>query len=271
MTIKRQRVNAGALVEVEADSTDTVDTGGFSDTLNVVGAKTAKFSNGDIMQANSNLRIGLTQLKINTGIEAGRNRDIESNSPTWNNPDRAIDDNTSTSATSGDVGDIFVIDFGSVSSSILQTELGCSVFDGGNTTIRVEISDDNISYTTIGTFIQSEGSKNLRDHGTQTWRYVRLTHTAETAPQLLAQVFRVFETQNTTSTTTIRVRSSATIDVADGTVIIPDLVLNPNTITVFDNDLLLTGDAQFITLEIVSITGFEFDINLQEITSIKEV
>jgi len=67
------------------------------------------------------------------------------------------------------------------------------------------------------------------------------------------------------------VRSSITQDGTDGTVIIPDQVMNTNEQLVFNTELLLTGTGEFITLEIVSFTGLPITVFLSEITSVKEV
>lgn len=53
--------------DVISDITDTKDLNGFSDPISTVGAKSAKFSGGGVMKANSGLKIGILQLKINTG------------------------------------------------------------------------------------------------------------------------------------------------------------------------------------------------------------
>jgi len=268
MTIKRQRVNAGALVEVEADNTDTVDTNGFSDPIQVVGAKTAKFSGGATMQANSGLRIGLTQVKINGGAEIVRTRNIESNVG-WTNPNDAIDNNINTRAIGQAVGNVLIIDFESIDTQNLNTVLG-NTFVGGSDecVIRVEISNDNISYSLIGNFVQFQNTKTTRDHGSQTWRYVRLTFVSQTGSSTPG-IFRVFENAPSSSVT-VRIRSSTTIDTADGTVIVTDTVINPSSVTTLDTDLLLTGNNEFVTLEIVSTSGIPITITLSEITSIKE-
>lgn len=269
MVISSKLVDLNGLEFAVSEDTDTIDAGGFSDPIQVVGAETAKFSGGATMQANTGLRIGLTQVKVNAGAEILRDRNIESNIG-WSAPNDAIDGNTNTAATSQTTGNVLVIDFESIDTRELSTELGNSRSTTSTANISVEISDDNISYTTIGTFAQVESSKTLRNHGSQTWRYVRITFVSE-INNPIAGIHRVFETNAVASTTTIRIRSSATIDTADGTVIVPDTVINPSTVTTFDTDLLLTGNAQFVTLEIVSVPGFPIPINLQEITSIKEV
>ena len=59
MTIKRKRISSTGLVEVEADNTDIVDTNGYTDPINTVGAKFTKFSDGNTMKANARLRLGI--------------------------------------------------------------------------------------------------------------------------------------------------------------------------------------------------------------------
>jgi len=263
MTIKRQRVNAGSLVEVEADNTDTVDTLGISDAISVVGAKTAKFSDTSVMQANAGLRIGLTQLKINTGVIASRSR-ITISTTNMSDPANAIDGNLNTFGSINTAGIGVTVDFGSIGT----TSISCKVRHATSGTMRssLEISTDNIIWVEVSNISTSADTTFTHLGGTQTYRYARLVGITVSAT---LQIFEVFE-GTLTGTTTVRVRSSATIDSTDGTILISDQVMNVLSQLTFDTELLLTGNAQFVTLEIVSFSGQSFDVSLSDITSIRE-
>jgi len=275
MTIKRKNIRPSGLLEIEADNTDTVDTNGFSDSIQTVGAKTAKFSGGATMQSNPGLRIGMTQLKINTGskipIIMVRPKNVESNT-TWNtNPVGQ----PFISATGTVVGSIVVVDFESIDTQELTTTTSASFGGEGNSvSILYEYSSDNISYTILGTEIADAFNTPLiTNWGTFTWRYIRITHTTttgaggNTASTSMVEIIP----QPPVNDVTIRVHSSITLDTADGTELIPSQLMTENSQLVFDTDLLLTGNAQFVTVEIVSQTGNIIPVTLSEITSIKEV
>lgn len=269
MVIKRKNIRPSGLLEVEADNTDTVDVGGFSDPIQTVGAKTAKFSGGATMQANSGLRIGMTQLKINTGDVVFIPRTRIVNSGDASNTGNIIDDNPATSG-AFDENEFVVIDFTTIATAELHVTLRLqNALD--LLSLRVEISDDNISYTTIATLVNPSTTTTDINLGINTWRYVRLT--AINGDGLIF-VFELFELIDpSTSDVTVKVRSSVTLDTADGTILITDQVMNENESLTFDTDLLLTENptGDFVTLEIVSQTGNIIPVTLSEITSIKEV
>jgi len=264
LTISSKLVDINGLEFAVSEETDTIDVGGFSDIISAVGAETAKFSGGGTMQANTGLRIGTTQLKIESGDgEPVRSRSIIQNTG-WGSPTNMIDDNFTTNSSTSINGQLVVIDFTSGNTATLKVTHGANT---GNSTIKVEISDDDISYTDLGNFNTTSTTGETVDLGVQTWRFVRITRVFATSGTLVFQVFEVV----TAATVTARVRSSATLDTADGTVLITDKVLSANSTFTFDTDLLLTGNAEFITLEFVSFVNFAIPINLSEITSIKEV
>lgn len=267
MVIKRKNIRPGGLLEVEADPTDLVDLNGFSAIINTAGAaQTAQFSGGSTMKANPGLKIGLTQLKINTGNpNPGRTRDVILDTG-WSTPINSIDGDLDSSASLADPGLPLIIDFTSIDTQILKIQMGSN--GGGSQQCSVEISDDNMSYASLGN-ISTALLTQLFDFGTQTWRFVKVTRlTAAGNPVTI--IYEIFE-DLPNDTVTVRVRSSATQDTANGTVIIPDQVMNPNETLTFDSTLLLTGVGQFVTLEYVSFTEFAVDVNLSEITSITEV
>ncbi len=294
MTIKRKNIRPSGLLEVEADNTDTVDTNGFSDVIQTVGAKTAKFSGGATMQANPGLRIGMTQLKINTSdadpgtrIEVGADFiDFPVNGNTVDNNETTFSSATNQSA----IGEA-VIDYGSIATRDIKlvtrmTAQGAE-FGSGNITFFYEISDDNITYTVpvtspsqfqilnipVGAVFRDTGIITYDDSNSQSFRYVRLTVASSggTPTSRTWYIYQVTEQSTAATTVTVRVRSSDTIDTADGAELITDQLMNENETLTFDTDLLLTGNGKFVTLEIVSLSTFDIPVTLSEITSILEV
>lgn len=267
MTISAKLSDIGGLEFVVSDPTDTDDVGGFSDAISS-GAKTAKFSDTSIMQANTGLKIGMSQLKINSGDpNPVRTRTVNDGS-SWTNPNNSIDGNFSSSSNIASPGFPLIIDFTSVDTQTLKIQMGSG--SGGSQQCSVEISVEStpINFTFVSNISTASGST-LFDLGTQTWRFVRVIRlTAGGNPTTI--MFEIFEELGP-DTVTVRVRSSATQDTADGTVLITDQVLNPNQTLTFNTSLLLTGVGQFVTLEYVGFTGFAIAVNLSEITSVKEV
>ncbi len=274
MTIKRKNIRPSGLLEVEADSTDTVDTNGFSDPIQSVGAKTAKFSGGATMQANPGLRIGMTQLKINTAAEVpigARPENVESNTTWTTNPVGQ----PYTGASGTVVGSIVVVDFESIDTQGLTTSSNGSFGGAGNgITLLYEYSSDNISYINLGSVTNQDGdAPTITNWGIFTWRYIRITHTATFGAGGNTATTSMVEniTQPPVNNVTVKVRSSVTLDTADGTVLIPDQLMTENSQLIFDTNLLLTGNTQYVTVEIVSQIGNAIPVTLSEITSIKEV
>jgi len=297
MTITSKLVDVGGLSFAVSQDTDTIDVGGLSNAIQTVGAKTAEFSDTATMQANSGLRIGMTQLKIVTigatpGARTEESGDFVNFSATGATVDNSNVTFTSSSASSGEA----VINYGSVDTrdiqlvtrmTYVQPEFGSS----GVQTFVYQISDDNITYTdpvTSSPTFQSQavvaggdmmgggtidtGIVTYDDANTQSFQYVKLTLTLSgTASSPSWSIYQVTEQQTVTPQVTVRVRSSATVDTADGSVIITDQSMGENETLTFDTELLLTGNGEFVTLEIVSLAGFDIPTTLTEITSIKEV
>lgn len=276
MTISAKLVDINGLEFAVSAETDTIDVGGFSDAIQIVGAETAQFSDLSTMQANSGLRIGMIQLKINTAAEIPiqpRDVFIESLSGNWTG---SIGQETaSSSSTSPGPSNSVVFDFESIDTQTLQSTTNGTFGGAGNgITLLYEISDDDISYTSLGSVTNTDGdAPTVTNYGSRTWRYVRVTHTAtsgvpgNTATTSLLEIV----TQPPVNNVTVKVRSSVTLDTADGSVIIDDQLMTENSSLTFDTDLLLTGESEFVTLEIVSQTGNDIPVTLSEITSIKEV
>ena len=125
MTISAKLTDIGGDEFAVSDETDTTDVNGFSDSLPIVGAKTAKFSvfsGSATMQANPGLRIGLKQVKINTGSGIARVRSIVAGSDTGtDSPTRMINGSFSPPGTSRTaVGQYAIIDFRSVDTQLLK-------------------------------------------------------------------------------------------------------------------------------------------------------
>lgn len=274
MTISAKLTDVAGLEFAVSDETDTIDIGGFSDALQIVGGETAKFSNLTTMQANSGLRIGMNQLKINTEAEIPiqpRDVFIESLSGAWT----GFVGQEVSSSSSNSPGGIIVFDYESIDTQGLTTSTNGGFGGAGNgITLFYEYSDDDISYTTLGSVNNTDGdAPTITNWGTFQWRYIRVTHTATSGVAGNTASTNLTEnvTQPPVNNVTVRVRSSATLDTADGTVLITDQTMTENSSLTFDTDLLLTDNGQYVTLEIVSQTGNIIPVTLSEITSIKEV
>lgn len=279
MTIKRKNIRPSGLLEVEADNTDTVDTNGFSDAISVVSAETAKFSGGATMQANLGLRLGLTQVKINVGSTLQSSRSIVPGSDTNTiNSANIVDVSINTFAVTpeGNNTQIVDVDFGSIiTNKSLAVRYGLGTASGpSSVTYETFVSDDDIIYTSLGTQLINIGSGStgiLFTFPNTTWRFVRVFGLSFTGNPVEFRTHDVRQSDASPSSVTVRVRSSVTINTADGDVLIPDEVINENTIFTFDSDLLLTGNGEFLTLELVSFSNLPMNVNLAETTSIKEV
>jgi len=297
MTISSKLSDIGGLEFVVSDSTDTDDVNGFSDAIQAVGAETAKFSGGATMQANSGLIIGLSQLKINTSDALpGVRTEVGADFVTFPANGNTVDNNETTFSSSGSSGGEAVIDYGSVATrdiklvtrmQYIQPEFGSS----GAMTFVYQISDDNISYSnpvtssptfqslavTPGGDMMGGGTINsgivtYNDANSQSFRYIKLTLTLSgTASAPTWFIYQATEQDIGVNQVTVRIRSSATLDTADGSVLINNQVMDENETLTFNTQLLLTGPSEFVTLEIVSLTSFNIPTTLSEITSVKEV
>ncbi len=297
MTISSKLVDVSGLSFAVSQDTDTIDVGGFSDSIQSVGAESAQFSDTATMEANSGLRIGMTQLKIVTiGATPGVRTEESGDFVGWSATGATVDNNNVTFTNTTSTSAVAVIDYGSVATrdiqmitrmTYVQPEFGTS----GVQTFVYQISNDNITYgdpvTSSPTF-QSQsvvaggdmmgggtidtGIVTYNDANSQSFRYVKLTDTISgTASSPTWYIYQVTEQQTVTPEVTVRVRSSDTIDTADGTVLITNQTMGENETLTFDTELLLTGSGGFVTLEIVSLAGFDIPTTLSDITSIKEV
>lgn len=268
LTIKRQNITPSGLLEVEADNTDSVDTNGFSDVLNSVGVETAKFSGGATMQANSGLRIGMTQVKIVTGapvIPLG----VIIPTTVVTNPNNLVDgnDGTSTGPDNLVVSAInATVDYGAIITA--KIKIRWQFNEVGTKTAIVEFSTDNVIWNTAFTSSVLGGAPRETISGNEfTYRYLRIR--SGTA-LVSVQFYTLVPVAGASIDADVNIRSSTTIDTANGT-ILDSVTVSQSTTTTLDTELLLTGNNQFVTLEIVSFSGLPFNVNLSEITSIKEV
>lgn len=264
--------------DVISDTTDTKDENGFSDIISIVSAKTAKFSDTSTMKANAGLKMGLLNFKINTGpasIVNGRTRTIIPVT-TVTDPDNAIDDSDGTkTGTVAVIGPYLTVDFGVILTTRIRAKV--RIVSQASNTERdiIEYSTDNIIWNTALTLSTPPGNSITHDETSNpfSFRYVRCNKTVHTFPGF-SEVFEIQESLGSDDgTAVVNIRSSATIDTADGTIILPNVNINSNELAVIPViDFLLAGIGQFITLEIISFsTGAGFDVNLEEITSLKEV
>jgi len=295
MTIKRKNIRPSGLLEVEADPTDTVDTGGFSDPI-TTGAITAKFSGGATMQASSGLRIGTTQIKVVSGLEFLPQLTLGTAGSDWSSGANIVDGDLSTE--SGSLSSILptvmevVVDYGSIASRSIGAKfnvqqpgnLGVSLFT--RMTSRIFISDtetfgaelSNQSNNVQGTGTGAENADFFHNvTGPNSFRFVlfRLEQEATNVPTGQrpgsCSVFSVNEELQPTSNATVNIRASNTINTADGTIIRASIPVPPNSTVIIDDDLLLVESLQFLTLDYTTPGANSFNINLSEITSITEV
>lgn len=245
MTIKRKRVSSAGLVEVEADSTDTVDTNGTSDTISTIGSQTAKFSNSNVMQANTGLLLGILQLTVNSGSVEAR------------------------------TGTIIVGAYGSVSTSPVTVDFGDIQTANASATVRhatsgtmtsvFELSTDNIIWTQVDTNVTSNDTTFTYSGNGETYRYARVRFTAGNNFLIVT----IIDETALSSTATYNIRSSASQNTNDGTILFTDTIIAGSSKTL-DIELFLTGVGEFFTLQVVSYTTGNFDLSLSDITSIRE-
>jgi len=281
-------VGDSGFVEVETEDADTIDTNGFSDTINTVSSKTAKFSGGGTMQANGGKKISLLQLSIDTGVETIRTRSVIANEnppglSIIGNSANAIDGDLNTKTDNVDYNNPvppvatgsdqpwITIDFGVSATSDITAKIFSSIFLGSTVTHTLQISSDNVSWTTVDTLFLSAGSPNdqFLSSTNETYRYARMViNVSNVGNGAFVGAFEIFELGAGTVTTNIR--SSITQDANDGTIILANQILSPSSSIVFDSDVLLIGSSQFVTLEIVSFSDAAIPVSLSSITSVKE-
>ena len=276
MTIKRKRTNGSGLVEVEADSTDTVDTDGTIAERTTVGATSAKFSDASDMKANSGKSLGVLKARIVSGDKIPPRTPSILAATGWSGTGaNAVDEDLGSATVNATFPSEIKVDFGSSDTNVLHVKLG-DPYGGGsssNKTYTIHISTDDITYTPIGgTKTVPKNNEVDYDMGSQTFRYVKVIYTGGTNAGLSSgEIFEVYEVPAVTSEMTVRFRSSASKDAADGTVISSSIVIGENDTITEDSDLMLVVSGGYFTLEVVSIAGFAIPITVDTITSILEV
>lgn len=301
MTIKRKNIRPSGLLEVEADPTDTVDTGGFSDPI-TTGAETAKFSGGGTIQAPSGLRVGTTQIKIVAGVGFLPQLALGTAGSDWSNGANIVDGDLNTVSGSLGVTGLppmeVVVDFGSIASrsieakfniaqpsnlaTFLFTKMVSRIFISDTETFGAELSNQTQQVTGTNTGAQNADFFHTVT-GPNSFRYVKFTieqganfefADGSSDPNQRAgtcSVYSVNEALNASTDAVVNIRSSATIDTANGTIIRGPINVSEGSTVVIDDDLLLVESLQFLTLDYATPGANTFNINLSEITSITEV
>lgn len=276
MTIKRKNVLVGGGVEAEADTTDSVDTGGYSDSVSTEGgAITAKFSNNSSMKANSGLRLGTTQIKVNsTGGGFVSGSVISPNLLT--NPQN-LEDVDEDSFTGPDIfnpsGAIILttVDYGEIQTS--QIRIKWLVATNATTTLTVQYSEDNSTWTSAFTSVSTLGNTIIdqTDPTYKTFRYLRVSFTRSTSTSYPFQFYVLGAVGSDGFLITFNIRSSITANAADGTILATTGV-PANGETTLDDDVYLVVNGGYLTLELVSFPAelSSATISLSDITSILE-
>jgi len=273
MTISAKLSDLGGLEFVVSDPADTDDINGFSDTQSSVGGESAKFSGGSAMQANSGKKIGISQVKFEALITDLSARSILSSSG-LTNPGNVIDDDDDTNTTFSDTNDELIVDFGSSITAVLKSVGNRSV--SGSHNIEISLSTDDITYNFLVNLNYSE-AKQTRDHGTETFRYVKFRSVGSTSS---ANVYSIFAEDTGGDDVTVQLLSTSSIDSTSGTTLIGSTVLTATSrdtgsiasVTTFNTTLYLTDAGDFVTLRVVSYAGqFTVPVKLKEITTVKEV
>lgn len=246
MVISAKLVDVGGLKYAVSEENDTINVNGDTDIINAVGAETAKFSGGGTMQANPGLRIGIVQLRLKTAAVVARSGVVISGAYSTNNS-------------------TVVVDFGNIGTADIRANVRHATNASSASTLAV--SDDDISYTNVSSVVTGTDTSFTHLGGVQTFRYARMTPGGFN-PALLT--FLIFEIA-LVSTATYNIRSSTTIDTANGSILESGTIDSTGPDQTFNTDLILTGDGEFLTLEIVSFSASAFDVNLLNITSLKEV
>jgi len=124
-----------------------------------------------------------------------------------------------------------------------------------------------VTYTTANVFVTNQNGS-----GTPNTCFAGcggMTKTARNVPNIT--VDSIVDIAPPLSQVTVKVRSSVGLDVANGSVIIPDQIMGESEQLVFDTDLLVVDKGQYLTVEIVSVVDLEIPVTLSEITSVAEV
>lgn len=292
MTIKRKNITVGGLVEAEADNTDSVDTGGNSAKITGgTGAITAKYSGGATIQAPVGLRVGTTQIKIVAGVE--HLPSITLISSDWASGANIVDGDLFT--VSGTLDDVLptvmevIVDFGSIESRTIGTKFNIAQKGNLAVTLFIEFTSrifisDTLSFGAeeanqvdklFGTDTGPQNSDRTFNLSARSFRYIKFTmeQLNNVGNQRVGDcsVYSVNKQLLTPTNAVIDIRSSNTIDTADGAIIRASVTVPPGATTVIDDDLLLVEAQKYLTLAVKTASANLYDLNLDSITSITEV
>ena len=274
MTISAKLSDFGGLEFVVSDPTDEDDIGGYSDSQESVGAESAKFSDAMIMKANTGKRIGISQVQFNTSL-AMLNRSVNSETSITNSTNM-IDSNLSSYAvfTSAGTSEI-IVDFGSIANAVTKYQWSSDNF--GSVNIEVEKSDNPTGpWTSIDTDNSSNATPILRNLGSHSFRYLRISYTSLGTA---LRVYEVWREPSTTPSVDVQLLSTATQDATSGTTLIGTKTINAPTMenqtpvtSLHKSSLLLTADGEYVTLRVVSYSdsNFKVPVTLSNITTVKE-
>lgn len=293
MTIKRQRVNAGSFVEVEADSTDTVDTNGFSSII-TTGSITAQYSDTSTIQAPLGLRVGMTQIKIVAGTEFIPAITLISSD--WSGGDAIVDGDLNT--VSGPLSSIVlpaimevIVDFGVIASREISSKFNIAQLSNLATSLftrmvsRIFISDTLVFGAELGNQSNNVQGTNTGPQnadfffspaGPNSFRYAKFTleqgDTNVPSGQRPGRcsVYSVNLPLNASTDATVDIRASDTINTADGAVLSANIVISPSSTVILDTELLLLESQKYLTLQYTTPGANTFNLNLLEITSVTE-
>jgi len=300
MTISAKLSDVAGLKYAVSDPTDTDDVGGFSDPIQSVSAKTAKFSDTTTMKANAGLKIGITQLKIiATGAVPPARSEVAADFMNFPANGNTVDNDETTFSqyVLGNppltVTPEAVIDYGSIAVRDIKlvTRMFANKlnFNGGTQSFVYQISDDNITYidpvtsnpifqinsVPPGSGLRDTGITTYNDANSQSFRYVKITiiftGTSQSGFNFTWQIYQVTVQNLGANQAVVNVRSSDNINTANGTILLNGVIINELQTLTFNSSLLLTGLGKYVTLEIVSLTSFDIPITLSEITTVKEV
>lgn len=262
MTISAKLSDVAGLEYVVSDPTDTDDVGGFSDAI-ITGAETCKYSDSSIIQAGSGKKIGVSQIKFATALNPRTRSTIPTTSIT--DPANVIDDDLLTFGSTSGTGIVVTVDFGIIDTAVIK----CKVRHLGSAISRsaLEISTNNSVWTEVSNIQTAADTTFTHDGGTQTYRYARLNVITNGFGTM--QCHEIFEEPSGT-TALIRIRSSASQDTANGTIIKDNVTITNNVVTTLDTELFLVESSQYLTFEIISFANGIFQINATEITTVTE-
>lgn len=297
MTIGLSSVGPSGFLEVEASSTDSLDTGGFSSAI-TTGAITAQYSGTGTIQAPSGgLRVGTTQIKLVAGVGFLPQLALGAAGSDWSSGANIVDGDLNTF--SGTLNSVVlptvmevVVDYGSIASrsigakfnvsqlanlaTNLFTRMTSRIFVSDTETFGAELSNqvNNVQGTNTGAQ-NADFFHNVS--GPTSFRFVKFTMEQETTNVPTGQriggcfVYSVNEEIFTPTDAIVNIRASDTQNTADGTIIEASINVSEGSTVTVDPQLLFVESQKYLTLDYATPGANTFNINLSVITSITEV